>query len=131
MTETFVRVSDVADELVQSFLHRLTHRFAADYIKEAWYRVLPGSSATLPVEDGATIDIRPVFEVLVSVSEPVTGLSRALAEAASDMSGNLRLMADAVMDGQLTAIDLEQGSWRVAEVPRIPLPVNTQEALSV
>lgn len=132
MTETFLRVSDVADEIVQSYLHRLTHRIESDRIKEAWYRVTPGAGAILPIDDGESVAINPVFEVLISVTEPTSGLSQALAEAATDMSGRVRVMADAVLDGEMTGIDIESGAWRVTDVPRGGIiPTIQQTALSV
>ncbi len=130
MTGTFLHVSDVADEIVQSYLHRLTRRIGNEHIKEVWFRVVSGSFV-LPLDSRTTVIDTPIFEVLISVSEPMSGLSSALAGAATEMRGKLRVMPDAVMDGDLTSADLESGGWCQTDVPRVVSPVPAQEALAL
>ena len=121
MTEPVLRVADVADEIVHSYLYRLASLVELDLISEVFFRVTPGRSS-IPMEIGLIHPVEPTFEVLVFVSRSSPGLAGKLSQAASAMAGNVRVLPEAALAGEWTREDLERGQWKQVAMPVTNVP---------
>lgn len=123
MSEAAMRVADVADAVVASYLYRVVARLPkASQPLEAWFRVTTGSSR-IPLEIGETTPIvDPNFEVAVVTAETVPGLLSTLTRASAEMEGRIRVLPSAVLEDEFQPESYEASGWKRVPVPDLSQP---------
>ncbi len=123
MAEAAMRVADVADAVVASYLYRVVARLPAEHqLAEAWFRVTTGSSP-IPLELGeATPVIDPNFEVTVVTTKTISGLLAILTHASAEMEGRIRVLPSAVLAEHFSKEAYEAKGWRQIPIPNISEP---------
>lgn len=93
MPEPAMRVADVADSVVASYLYRVVARLPKEsQPSEAWFRVTTGSSQ-IPLAHGETTTIvDPNFEVIVITDKTIPGLLTILTRASAEMEHPVRVL---------------------------------------
>ncbi len=123
MAEAAMRVADVADAVVASYLYRVVARLPAEHQPaEAWFRVTSGSSQ-IPLEIGETTTVvDPNFEVTVVTTKTTSGLLAILTRASAEMEGRIRVLPSAVLAEHFSTEAYETKGWKKVPVPRISEP---------
>lgn len=123
MPEAAMRVADVADAVVASYLYRVVVRLAPDhYPSQAWFRVTSGSSQ-IPLEIGETTPVvDPNFEVTVVTEKTVPGLLSVLTRASAEMEGRIRVLPKAILVDEFSSEDYRSTGWKRVPVPKLNEP---------
>jgi hypothetical protein len=118
-----MRVADVADAIVASYLYRVVARLPREsQPSEAWFRVTSGSSR-IPLEMGETTPvIDPNFEVAVVTSKTVPGLLTVLTRASAEMDGPIRVLPSAILASDFSSEGYEAKGWKRVPVPNLSEP---------
>lgn len=111
-----VPVADVADEIINSYVHRLIELIDEDLLSSVWYRVTPGRSRT-SLELNEVVQVEPIFEVLIIVNDASPSLSRAMSEAAASMQSSIVIMPEAAMIEEWSDAELKRGDWKHVALP--------------
>ncbi|MEX1124270.1 MAG: hypothetical protein WEE53_01270 [Acidimicrobiia bacterium] len=123
MSEAAMRVADVADAVVASYLYRVVARLPKEsQPSEAWFRVTSGSSR-IPLEIGETTPVvDPNFEVTVVTAKTVPGLLTVLTRASAEMDGPIRVLPSAVLSEDFSSETYEKKGWKRVPVPNLSEP---------
>ena len=118
-----MRVADVADAVVASYLYRVVARLPKEnQPSEAWFRVTTGSSQ-IPLELGeTTLIVEPNFEVTVVTNQTVPGLLAILTRASAEMEQPIRVLPSALLSAQFSSESYEAKGWRRVPVPNLSEP---------
>lgn len=118
-----MRVADVADAVVASYLYRVVAKLPKEsQPSEAWFRVTTGSSQ-IPLEPGETTEIvDPNFEVTVVTERIVPGLLSVLTRASADMERPVRVLPAAKLSEHFPSEIYEAKGWKRVPIPSISEP---------
>lgn len=123
MPEAAMRVADVADAVVASYLYRVVARLPKEsQPSEAWFRVTSGSSQ-IPLELGEpTPVIEPNFEVTVVTNKTTPGLLAVLTRASAEMEGRFRVVPSASLSEHFFGETYEAKGRKRVPVPNLSEP---------
>jgi hypothetical protein len=123
MPEPAMRVADVADAIVASYLYRVVARLPHDsQPTQAWFRVTSGSSHITLEMGEATPVIDPNFEVRVVVEDTTPGLLAVLTRASAEMEEPVRVLPSARLASDFSADAHLGAGWKQVAIPQIPEP---------
>lgn len=123
MPEPAMRVADVADSVVASYLYRVVARLPKEsQPSEAWFRVTTGSSQ-IPLAHGETTTIvDPNFEVTVISDKTIPGLLAILTRASAEMEHPVRVLPAAKLAEHFPVEVYEAKGWKQVPIPSISEP---------
>ena len=118
-----MRVADVADSVVASYLYRVVARLPKESQPAgAWLRVTTGSSQ-IPLAHGEpTTIVDPNFEVTVVTEKSIPGLLSILTRASAEMEQPVRVLPAAKLAEHFPIETYEAKGWKRVPIPSISEP---------